>query len=263
MALTLSTLVLLLVGTPVAPAQTDSPATPARRPGESEAAYQARCRSAEEAYSQTRIINKQPGETDTAYQARLRQTIKGILRLQAPIIEKRRGESKAGFKARTRDYNRFLPSLYKLIARVGEDEDAYLSRMAAWQKRQLSTIIPGWVGDNEATYQARLRATMGTNDNGSTKAVTQQATCTHKPHILEGKLEIHPKYAYKYFIAGFGDGQECALFGESKLKDIPLGSYIRVEGYLGTRFIPRGYVFAGRCFIYMDVEKVEILSSGK
>ena len=80
---------------------------------------------------------------------------------------------------------------------------------------------------------------------------------------LEGELRIHPKYLFKYYLTGFGDGQECALFGEG-LDGIKPGSGIRVEGTLGTRFSSGGTAtnpspFGRTCFIYMDVTKIDVL----
>jgi hypothetical protein len=81
---------------------------------------------------------------------------------------------------------------------------------------------------------------------------------------LEGALKVHPKYLFKYYLTGFGDGQACALFGEEKLKNIKPGSLIHVEGKLGTRFHDGGSEknlspFGRTWFIYMDVETVRIL----
>ncbi len=48
---------------------------------------------------------------------------------------------------------------------------------------------------------------------------------------LEGVLREHPKYLYRYYIDGFGDGQKCALHG---LERFPIGhvpgSRIKVAG---------------------------------
>ena len=81
---------------------------------------------------------------------------------------------------------------------------------------------------------------------------------------LEGILKVHPKYLYKYYITGFGDGQECALMKCQELEKFKPGSYIHVEGKLGTFYhsggnknnpspLPKTWV------IYMDVEKVYLL----
>ncbi len=90
-----------------------------------------------------------------------------------------------------------------------------------------------------------------------------QPDASHQMHSLQGVLRIHPKYAYKYYLTGFGLGQECGLFGESALKNIPPGSRIRVEGQLGTRSLPREGSFRGSFFIYMDVVKAEVLRRGE
>jgi hypothetical protein len=82
-------------------------------------------------------------------------------------------------------------------------------------------------------------------------------------YALEGELKIHPKFLFKHYLAGFGAGQECALFGPG-LEDITPGGWIRVEGTLGTRFSSGGTAtnpspFGRTCFIYMDVTKIEVL----
>ena len=84
------------------------------------------------------------------------------------------------------------------------------------------------------------------------------------PSVLEGILRVHPKFLYKYYIVGFGDGQKCALFGEDKLKDIQVGSRIHVEGHLRTSFHEGGNdknpsPFSRTYFIYMDVQTVRVL----
>ncbi len=81
---------------------------------------------------------------------------------------------------------------------------------------------------------------------------------------LEGILKIHPKYLYKYYITGFGDGQACALVGEDKLQNIKVGSLVHVEGRLGTGFHPGGTPLNpspwGRdWYIFMDVVTVKVL----
>ena len=84
-------------------------------------------------------------------------------------------------------------------------------------------------------------------------------------YVLEGTLNIHPKYLYKYYLTHLsGKGYLCALFGEEKLKDIKLGSRIHVEGHLGTRFHGGGSEknpspFPRRWFIYMEVQTVKVL----
>ncbi len=84
------------------------------------------------------------------------------------------------------------------------------------------------------------------------------------PVALEGTLKIHPKFLYKYYLADFGGGQTCALFGAEELQNIPVGSGIRVEGRLGTRFHPGGDAqnlspFPRTWYIYMDVATVKVL----
>jgi len=82
--------------------------------------------------------------------------------------------------------------------------------------------------------------------------------------VLEGILKVHPKYLYKYYITGFGDGQECALMKCKELEKIKPGSYIHVEGRLGTFHHSGGTKnnpspFSKTWIIYMDVEKVNVL----
>ena len=56
-------------------------------------------------------------------------------------------------------------------------------------------------------------------------------TESDSPDVLEGTLRVHPKFHYRYYIDGFGDGQECALFdADSKLASIKPGTPVRVSG---------------------------------
>ena len=92
-----------------------------------------------------------------------------------------------------------------------------------------------------------------------------------KPGVstLEGKLEIHPKYLYKYYLVAYG-GQLCALYGKDQarecdlLKDIEPGTHIRVRGRLGTSHHPGGTrdnpsPFPRSWTIYMEVEQAELV----
>lgn len=55
--------------------------------------------------------------------------------------------------------------------------------------------------------------------------------------ILEGVLRIHPKFHYRYYIDGFGSGQNCALFkADERLADVEPGTRIRVRGDLRSQF---------------------------
>jgi hypothetical protein len=95
-------------------------------------------------------------------------------------------------------------------------------------------------------------------------ARAQNAEAKNQTSTLEGVLKVHPKFLFKYYITGFGDGQECALFGEDKLKNVKPGSTIRVEGHLGTRFHEGGSEknpspFPRTWIIYMDVDSVTVL----
>lgn len=81
---------------------------------------------------------------------------------------------------------------------------------------------------------------------------------------LEGTLRVHPKFLFKQYLNGFGDGQQCALFGQEQLEQIEPGTHIRVTGRLGTRFHPGGSKdnpspFPRTWYIYMKVESVTIL----
>ena len=83
---------------------------------------------------------------------------------------------------------------------------------------------------------------------------------------LVGVLRVHPKFHYRYYIDGFGDGQECALFGADKrLKQHQPGSLVRVQGDLASRFFgdPKNSgALASTWIIYMEVDKVEVLRDG-
>jgi hypothetical protein len=83
--------------------------------------------------------------------------------------------------------------------------------------------------------------------------------------MLEGVLQVHPKYLFTYYLAGFADGQECALFPEEKLKGVTIGSRIRVEGRLGTRLYKgetseNPSAFGRTMFIFMEVDTITVLS---
>jgi hypothetical protein len=87
---------------------------------------------------------------------------------------------------------------------------------------------------------------------------------------LEGELKVHPKYLYRYFLEGLGNGQSCGLFGSDhgresdKLARIKPSTRVRVKGTLGTEFHSRGTrenpsPFPETWLIYMDVHEVEEL----
>jgi hypothetical protein len=80
---------------------------------------------------------------------------------------------------------------------------------------------------------------------------------------LEGVLRVHPKFHYRYYIDGFGDGQECALFNADKrLQQIKPGSLIRVRGDLASKFFgqkDKKSALISTWIIYMDVDQVEVL----
>jgi hypothetical protein len=80
---------------------------------------------------------------------------------------------------------------------------------------------------------------------------------------LEGVLRVHPKFYYRYYIDGFGDGQECALFAADKrLQQIKPGSLIRVRGDLASKFFgqkDKTSALISTWIIYMNVDQVEVL----
>ncbi|HUF62597.1 MAG TPA: TIGR03067 domain-containing protein [Verrucomicrobiales bacterium] len=99
---------------------------------------------------------------------------------------------------------------------------------------------------------------------GDNEASAKDAESRNEVSALEGILKIHPKYLFKYYITGFGNGQACALFGKEKLEPIEAGSRIHVEGRLGTRFHEGGSEqnlspFPRTSYIFMEVETVRVL----
>ena len=80
---------------------------------------------------------------------------------------------------------------------------------------------------------------------------------------LEGLLRVHPKFHYRYYIDGFGDGQQCALFkADKRLRQLKPGSVIRVQGRLRSDFFgPRDNSGAmiSSWIIYMEVQQVKLL----
>ncbi len=85
-----------------------------------------------------------------------------------------------------------------------------------------------------------------------------------EPATLEGTLRVHPKFLYKYYIDGFGDGQKCALRSDERFADIKPGTRIRVRGALMSKF-HRGRTptnpspFPRTWYIEMNVEAVTVL----
>jgi hypothetical protein len=93
-----------------------------------------------------------------------------------------------------------------------------------------------------------------------------QNASNQRVDTLVGVLRVHPKFHYRYYIDGFGDGQECALFGaDERLKQLKPGSVIRIQGDLASKFFGdpknRG-ALASTWIIYMDVDKAEVLRDG-
>ncbi|MAG93727.1 MAG: hypothetical protein CMJ48_08270 [Planctomycetaceae bacterium] len=92
-----------------------------------------------------------------------------------------------------------------------------------------------------------------------------QSASNKSSDTLEGVLRIHPKFHYRYYIDGFGDGQECALFqADERLKRIKPGSVIRVRGDLASNLFggnpkDKRSALIRTWVIYMDVEQVEVL----
>jgi hypothetical protein len=83
---------------------------------------------------------------------------------------------------------------------------------------------------------------------------------------LEGKLKIHPKFLYKYYIEAYG-GQTCALYGDenpqeyARLEGVKPDTYISVRGHLGTRLFEGGTEdnpspFGRTWVIYMEVKEI-------
>ena len=92
-----------------------------------------------------------------------------------------------------------------------------------------------------------------------------QKTWNRPADTLAGVLRVHPKFHYRYFVDGFGDGQHCALFGADKrLSRVEPGSAIRVRGDLASKLFggdPRDKTpaLARTWIIYMNVDQVEVL----
>lgn len=88
---------------------------------------------------------------------------------------------------------------------------------------------------------------------------------------LEGELKVHSKFIYRYYVELL-DGQKCALYGpdhsreQAQLARVPLPSFVRVRGTLGTEHHPGGTAenlspFPKGWMVYMDVHEVELLNS--
>jgi hypothetical protein len=95
-------------------------------------------------------------------------------------------------------------------------------------------------------------------------ATDAQEVSNRPADVLEGVLRVHPKFHYRYYVDGFGDGQHCALFGADEvLKQVKPGSLIRVQGELASRFFgnPKDTSSAliSTWIIHMNVAKVGVL----
>jgi len=94
-------------------------------------------------------------------------------------------------------------------------------------------------------------------------AVKDKAPAPKNADVLEGVLRVHPKFHYRFYLDGFGDGQECALFGaDEELGRIGVSSRIRVQGDLASRFFgnpnDKHAALAQTWIIYMDVADVQL-----
>lgn len=132
--------------------------------------------------------------------------------------------------------------------------DLDVTRMQGTDKQFYTTLSYGKGVDQELLQQIR-QAFAGMESTAPPAAREQD--------VLEGFLRIHPKFHYKYYVDGFGDGQECALFGaEEQLAGIEPGSLVRIEGILGSKISGdpdnRG-ALRSTWIIYMDVERVKVL----
>ena len=92
-----------------------------------------------------------------------------------------------------------------------------------------------------------------------------QKTAGDSSDTLVGFLRVHPKFHYRYYIDGFGDGQECALFqADEQLEKLKPGSLIRVRGDLASKFFgdpqDKSAALVSTWIIYMDVADVEAAS---
>ena len=101
--------------------------------------------------------------------------------------------------------------------------------------------------------------------DGAAADDAEQSAPQKAESTLEGTLKVHPKYLYKYYLAGLGNAQTCALFEPEAFKDIKPDSRIRVTGCLGTRFHTGGTdanpsPFPRTWIIYMDVKSVKVLA---
>ena len=86
---------------------------------------------------------------------------------------------------------------------------------------------------------------------------------------LEGELNAHPKYFYRYYLV-LNDGLKCPLYGPdhafnpAQLTGLKLPIRVRVRGILGTVHHPGGTEenlspFPETWTLYMDVHDVEVL----
>jgi hypothetical protein len=96
---------------------------------------------------------------------------------------------------------------------------------------------------------------------GTGKADKQAQEATD---VLEGVLKVHPKFHYRYYIDGFGNGQSCALFkADDTLREIKPGTRIRVRGDLASKFFgnrnDKMAALVSTWIIYMDVDKAEVI----
>jgi hypothetical protein len=105
-------------------------------------------------------------------------------------------------------------------------------------------------------------AQKGVKNRGEQVAATQKER-EESVDTLEGTLRVHPKFHHRYYIDGFGDGQECALFqADNRLAKIEQGTRIRVQGDLASRYFgnkSKPSALVSTWIIDMDVDNVEVL----
>lgn len=96
-------------------------------------------------------------------------------------------------------------------------------------------------------------------------AANQERPAESPRDELVGVLRVHPKFHYRYYLDGFGDGQQCALFGaDEQLERLEPGTRLRVHGRLASRHFaadPNDHApaLAPTWVIYLEVERAEKL----
>lgn len=99
---------------------------------------------------------------------------------------------------------------------------------------------------------------------GLTAALCAQETAGRELDVLEGTLQVHPKFYYRYYLTLNGGGNTCALFeANAQLEKIPVGSRIRVQGDVRGKLFSAGpppTPFGDTWIIYMNVAKAQQLA---